>query len=216
MFKNLSFWSLTPEGYQLTLFIFFSFISYSWFFIYVQHFRNGTTRIGHFIKIIFIIIKYFRSEEVREALINDVVSKYCIPDYMIMDLDSAFISSLMNYLFKRLGIKIKTVAPYNPQSLQAEHNIKSLSDILTKHLTGLGEMWPDYLPFATLAHNTYNSLNLSNYSPYELEFGRKPKLLLDLETDPDMKVSATYKEYYDKLEKRLKYLHKILQDFKTR
>ena len=76
---------------------------------------------------------------------------------MIMDLDNAFMSSLMNYLFKRLGIKIKTVAPYNHQSLQAEHGIKSLSKILTKHLTGLREMWPDYLPFATLAHNTYNS-----------------------------------------------------------
>ena len=83
-------------------------------------------------------IKQPRSEEVGEALINNVFSKYCIPDYMIMDLDSAFMSSLMNYLFKGLGIKIKTVAPYNHQSLQAEHGIKSLSNILTIHLTGLG------------------------------------------------------------------------------
>ena len=77
-------------------------------------------------------------------------------------------------------------------------------------------MWPDYLPFATLAHNIYNSPNLSNYSPYELVFGRKPKLPLDLETDPDIKVSGTYKKYYERLEKRLKYLHKVLHDFKTR
>ena len=85
-------------------------------------------------------IKQSRSEEVGEALINNVFSKYCIPDYMIMDLDSAFMSSLINYLFKRLGIKIKTVAPYNHQSLQAEHGIKSLSNILTKYLTKSGEM----------------------------------------------------------------------------
>ena len=52
-------------------------------------------------------IKLSRSEEVGEALINDVILKYCVPDYMIMDLDSAFMSSLINYLFKRLGIKIK-------------------------------------------------------------------------------------------------------------
>ena len=52
-------------------------------------------------------IKCSRSEEVGEALIESVISKYCVPDYMIMDLDSAFMSSLMNYLFKRLGIKIK-------------------------------------------------------------------------------------------------------------
>ena len=74
-------------------------------------------------------IKYSRSEEVGEALINDVISKYCVPDYMIMDLDSAFMSLLMNYIFKRLGIKIKTVVPYNHQSLQAEHGIKSFSSI---------------------------------------------------------------------------------------
>ena len=56
-------------------------------------------------------IKLSRSEEVGKALINDVISKYCVPDYMIMDLDSDFMSLIMNYLFKRLGIKIKTVAP---------------------------------------------------------------------------------------------------------
>ena len=45
-------------------------------------------------------INYSRSEEVGEAIIDSVISKYCVPDYMIMDLDSAFMSSLMNYLFK--------------------------------------------------------------------------------------------------------------------
>ena len=47
-------------------------------------------------------------------------------------------------------------------------------------------------------------------------FGRKPKLLLDLETDPDIKVLVTYKDCYERLERRLKYLHKILHDFKTK
>ena len=92
-----------------------------------------------------------RSEEIGEALIENAISKYCVSDYMIMDLDSAFMLTLMNYLSKRFGIKIKTVAPYNHQSLQAEHGIKSLSNILTKHLTDHGQMWPKYLTLATLA-----------------------------------------------------------------
>ena len=75
-----------------------------------------------------------RSEEVGEVLIEHVISKYGTPEYMIMDQDSMIMSSLMSYLFKKLGIKIKTVGPYNHQSLQAEHGIKSLSNILTKHL----------------------------------------------------------------------------------
>ena len=48
-----------------------------------------------------------------------------------MNQNSAFMSSLMMHLFHRLNIKIKTIAPYNHQSLQAEHGIKSLTCILT-------------------------------------------------------------------------------------
>ena len=133
-----------------------------------------------------------------------------------MDQDSAFMSTIMNHLFKRLNIKIKTVALFNHKSLQAEHGIKSLSTILTKHLTAQGQMWPKYLLLATLAHNTFNSLNLAHYSPYELTFGRKPNVLIDIETDPDIKVSGNFTEYYTLLEKQLRYLHDILQQFKSK
>ena len=57
-----------------------------------------------------------RSEEIGNALIECLITKYCVPDYIIMDQDSAFMSSLMNYLFKKLNIKIKTVVTYNHQS----------------------------------------------------------------------------------------------------
>ena len=58
-------------------------------------------------------------------------------------------------------MNIKTVAPYNHQSVQAEHGIKSLSNILNKHLTLI-------------------------------------------------------KEYYELLNKRLKYWHTLLTNFKSR
>ena len=80
----------------------------------------------------------FKAKEVGEALIEHVITKYCIPDCIIMDQDSAFMSSLINYLFNKFNIKIKTVAPYNHQSLQAEHGIRSLLSNLTKHLTNPG------------------------------------------------------------------------------
>ena len=154
-----------------------------------------------------------RSEEIGETLLEHVITKYCIPDYIIMDQDSAFMSSLITYLFHRLNIKIKTVAPYNHQSLQAEHGIKSLMRILTKHLTGLGQMWTKYLALATFAYNTFNSPNLGNFSPYELTFGRKLKILLNTEATPDIKVSRNFNEYYDLLNKRIKYLQDCVIQF---
>ena len=50
-----------------------------------------------------------RSEEIGETLIENIITKYYIPEYIIMDQDSAFMSSLMTYLLKKIGIQIKTV-----------------------------------------------------------------------------------------------------------
>ena len=66
------------------------------------------------------------------------------------------------------------------------------------------------------AYNTFNTPNLGNYSPYELTYGRKPRPLLNWDSNPDIKVSGTFREYYELLNKRLKYLHDILLNFKSK
>ena len=65
-------------------------------------------------------------------------------------------------------------------------------------------MWPKYLPLAMFSYNIFNTPNLGNYSPYELNFGRKPRPLINLHSNPDIKVSGMFKEYYELLNKRLK------------
>ena len=99
-------------------------------------------------------IFHAKKEEEGEALIENVIAKYCILDCIIMNQDGAFMCSLMNYLFRKFEIKVKTVAPYNHQSLQVEHDIKSLSSILMKQLTEKGQMWHKYMPLATFAYIT--------------------------------------------------------------
>ena len=76
-------------------------------------------------------------------------------------------------------------------------------------------MWTKYLSLATFAYNTFNMPSLGSYSPYELTFGRKPKLLLNIESNPDIKVSRNFREYYELLNKRIKYLQNIPFNFKS-
>ena len=83
-------------------------------------------------------------------------------------------------------------------------------------MTDLGQMWPKYLSLAAFAYNTFNTPNLGNHSPYEPIFGRKPRSLLHLESTPNIKVSSSFKEYYELLNKRLKYLHNLLLNFKSK
>ena len=49
-------------------------------------------------------------------------------------------------------------------------------------------MWSEYLLLATVAYNTFNTPNLGSYSLYELTFGKKPRPLLNLDSNPDIKV----------------------------
>ena len=41
-----------------------------------------------------------KSEEIGDVLIEKIITKYCIPECIIMDQDGTFMSSLMNYCSK--------------------------------------------------------------------------------------------------------------------
>ena len=67
-----------------------------------------------------------KSEAVEEAPIENIITKYRVPAYIIKDQDSTSMFPLLTYLLNKFVIKIRTIAPYNNQSLQAEHGINSL------------------------------------------------------------------------------------------
>ena len=64
-------------------------------------------------------------------------------------------SHLCQWFLHSYGIHVTTASPTNHQSLMAEHGIKSLSHVLMKHLTGLGEDWHMYCKLAMLVYNSY-------------------------------------------------------------
>ena len=86
--------------------------------------------------------------------------------------------------------------------------------MLVKHLTEVWS-WPDCLPYAMLCYNSYSTLNLDNMSPYELVFGHKAIISHELEIRPDVVVSGTFTEYYERLKKNLKYMRDRLQKFRS-
>ena len=57
--------------------------------------------------LIMVPIYQSKTEEIGEALIEHVITKYHVPDCIIMDQDSAFMSSLMEYLFNKLISKLR-------------------------------------------------------------------------------------------------------------
>ena len=153
-------------------------------------------------------------EEVCSILFDNFMAYYAVPMRIICDQDPAFMSSLCQWFFKAYGIQLVTVSPTNHKSLQAEHGIKSLSNILIKHLSGLFDNWHLYTRSAMLTYHTYNTPNLDNHSPSELELGRKSILAPKLENTPHIPVTGTFAKAKQVLEQKLKYLREKLQKFR--
>ena len=91
-----------------------------------------------------VLIYQSKAEGIGEALIEHVITKYCIPNCIVMDQDSAFMSSLMNYLFNKIWYKDKNGYSIYLSIFTSQTQNKTLSTILTKDLTNLGQMWPRY------------------------------------------------------------------------
>ena len=159
-------------------------------------------------------MKKATAEEVCSILLDNFMAYYAVPMRIICDQDPAFMSSLCQWFFKAYGIQLVTVSPTNHKSLQAEHGIKSLSNILMKHLSGLGDDWHLYTRPAMLTYNTYNTPSLDNLSPFELALGRKPILVPKLENMPHIAITGTFAKAKQVLEQKLKYLREKLQKFR--
>ena len=159
-------------------------------------------------------MKKATAEEVCSILFDHFIAYYAAPQRIICDQDPAFMSSLCQWFFKSYGIQLVTVSPTNHKSLQAEHGIKSLSNILMKHLSDLGDNWHLYCRPAMMTYNTYNTPNLDNLSPFEVVFGRKPILVPKLENTPHIPVAGTFAKAKQVLEQKLRYLREKLQKFR--
>ena len=77
------------------------------------------------------------SPEICQVMQDHLICVFGTPVKLICDQDPAFMSHLTQTMLLSYGVKLITVSPTNHKSLLAEHGIKSLSNILMKHLTRL-------------------------------------------------------------------------------
>ena len=160
--------------------------------------------------------KTTQAPEVCKVLMKHFIRYFGTPKQIITDQDPAFLSSLFQWFFKAFRMKLITCSPTNYKSLLAEHGIKSLSNILMKHLTGLGKDWDNYVDPAMLTYNTYCTPNLDNLYPFQLAFGKNPRIIPEIEIEPAKPFVGTFKEAYEILKKKLIYFRQRLIEFRNR
>ena len=86
---------------------------------------------------------------------EDVICKYGTPECVLTDHGTHFTSSLMDHLFKRLGIVHIYSTPYHPQTNGQIERFNSTMDSKIASLSNHSRSdWDEQLPFVTFNYNT--------------------------------------------------------------
>ena len=66
-------------------------------------------------------------------------------------------SAIVQAILTMLNCRLKVINPYNHGSNKCKRQIKTISEIIVKHLWDKGQMWPLFATTAAYAVNTFAS-----------------------------------------------------------
>lgn len=139
---------------------------------------------------------------VAKAFVEEVVLKFGIPQMILTDQGSNFMSEVFTNVCKLLKIKKIRTTAYHPQSNGAlERTHRVLVEYLRCFILEDQSNWDKWLPYATFVFNT-TPHTATGFTPHELLFGRKPNIPGVLQKEPP-DVQYTYDNYIRELQSRL-------------
>ena len=138
------------------------------------------------------------------------------PRQIVCDEATEFTSAIVQAILTMLDCRLKVINPYNHGSSKYERQIKTISEIIVKHLWDKGQMWPLFATTAAYAMNTFASKALSGFSPFQLVFLRDPPDLTSLSFPKIDTIPVNYCEYYNLLLARAQMIGRLLLEWRTK
>ena len=152
---------------------------------------------------------------IAKALIYRVIYLFGPPRQIVCDEATEFTSAIVKAILTMLNCRLKVISPYNHDSGKCERQIKTISEIIVKHLWDKEQMWPLFATTATFAMNTFTSEALSSFSPFQLVFLRDPPDLTSLSFPKIDTIPVNYHEYYNLLLARAQMIGRLLLEWRT-
>jgi hypothetical protein len=126
------------------------------------------------------------SKTIADYFIKFIVLKHGVPQRILTDRGSNFISEFMMNFYELLDVKKLTTSSYHPQTnALTERFNRTLASMLTPFVNENKDNWDSLLPYMLFSYNT-SIQESSKYSPFEILFGgRKPKLPQQIDLNED-------------------------------
>ena len=107
-----------------------------------------------------------QTQTIVEALIYRVIYLFGPPRWIVCDEAAEFTSAIIQAILTMLNFRLKVISPDNHGSSKCERQIKTISNIIVKHLWDKEQMWLLFATTAAYAMNTFASEALSGFSPF--------------------------------------------------
>ena len=120
------------------------------------------------------------AQTVAEALIYRAIYLFGPLRQIICNEAMEFSSAIIQAILCMLNCRLKVISPYNNSSCKCERQIRTISEIIMKHLWDKGQMWPLFATTAAYTMNTFASEALSDLSPFQLVFLRDPPIPISI------------------------------------
>ena len=156
------------------------------------------------------------AQTVAEALIYRVIYLFGPPRQILCNEAMGFSSAIIQAILCMLNCRLKVISPYNHGSSKCKRQIRTISEIIMKHLWDKGQMWPLFATTAVYAMNTFASEALSGFSPFELVFLRDPPNLTSLSFPKIDTIPVKHREYYNLLLARAQLIGRLLLEWRTK
>ena len=117
--------------------------------------------------------------EVCDFLLENICTIFGFPKQLVTDQGSQFMSELFEDLLTIFGISHLATTAFSPwQNGLTEGFNKDLCRKISKYCNEKQDDWDVYMPMACWWHNTVAN-STTGFSPFEIIFGQKPRVLLD-------------------------------------
>jgi len=144
---------------------------------------------------------------VAKAFVTKIILEYGVPDKILTDQGTNFMSEVFKSTCKLLKIeKIRTSAYHLESNGALERLHRTLAEYLRHYINGDQTDWDEWLPYAMFTYNT-TPHTATGYTPFELLYRHQVTLPTALTCPP--KLTYTYDDYVSEFKKRLRAAHQV-------
>lgn len=164
--------------------------------------------IDHFSRFVeFVALPNQTAECIARALVHRVITKFGIPKQLLTDQGANFTGDLMREMCGLLKIKKLQTSAYHPISNgRVERVHRTVASMLSHYVNKNQNDWDEYLPYVGMAINSQIHES-TNYSPYEIVFGRK----MNSPLEADLEITDSTEIFNDHVEHLRSKLSEIQQ-----